>query len=106
MRRSYVAPFIDMFCMMAYVCCIDMRTTLIINDELLTAAKHRAAERNCSVSAIVNEALRSVLSGKRSEGDAPPFQVPKYRGKGGVVDTLPADFDDLNSRDELESFRG
>jgi Arc/MetJ family transcription regulator len=106
MRRSNEMPSIDMFCMMAYICSIIMRTTLIINDELLKAAKHRAAERKCSVSAIVNEALRTTLGEKRSGGDAPQFQMPKYRGTGDVIDTPPAAFDALVSQDELETLRG
>ena len=35
-----------------------MRTTLILNEELVAYAKKTAADKQCSLSAVVNDALR------------------------------------------------
>lgn len=43
-----------------------MRTTLDINDELLRMAKKRAADDGSPLKSIVEEALRTFLSGKSS----------------------------------------
>jgi Bacterial antitoxin of type II TA system, VapB len=69
---------------------IRMRTTLIIDDGLLRQAKRRAAERNLTVSDVVNEALRASLDRPRQA--APPFSMVTYgRGAQGVHHE-PADF--------------
>lgn len=81
-----------------------MRTTLIINDSLLASAKKLAAERQCSLSAVVNDALRCALDRPIASENGPPFQMPQYRGAGPVTDTLPAELEELNSDDELETF--
>lgn len=81
-----------------------MRTTLIINDSLLASAKKLAAERQCSLSAVVNDALRCALNRPTANENAPPFQMPRFRGVGPVTDTLPAELEDLSSDDELETF--
>ena len=75
---------------------ILMRTTLIIDDSLLRQAKRRAAERNVTVSDVVNDALRASL--ERPPQAAPPFSMVTYgRGAPGVHHE-PADF-----HDELEA---
>jgi len=38
-----------------------MRTTLTIKDSILEAAKRRALEKRCTVSAVVEDALRACL---------------------------------------------
>jgi len=40
---------------------ISMRTTVIIEDDVLRQAKHVAADRNVTVSDLVNDALREAL---------------------------------------------
>jgi len=60
-----------------------MRTTLTISDELLIEAKRIAAEMRCTLSEVVNSALRSALKrGARQEGPKIPFEMPTYGRKG------------------------
>ena len=82
-----------------------MRTTLVINDELLAEAKKRAADRKSNVSAIVNEALRMAL--KAEEAGVPPtvFQMPTYRpGRGAVADTFPEELIDMVATEEIGGY--
>ncbi|MFV2062122.1 MAG: type II toxin-antitoxin system VapB family antitoxin [Chloroflexota bacterium] len=67
-----------------------MRTTLVLDDLLLRRAKRRAADRNMTVSELVNEALREVLD--RAEPVAPPFSMVKYGQGSGQVRHEPAEF--------------
>ena len=68
---------------------IRMRTTLILDDALLRQAKRRAAERDVTVSDLVNEALRESLG--RTMPEPPPFSMVTY-GKGSArVRHEPAD---------------
>ncbi len=69
---------------------IRMRTTLILDDELLRRAKRRAVERNLTVSDIVNEALREVF-GRRAPA-ARPFSMTTYGTSGRRVRHEPPDF--------------
>jgi hypothetical protein len=69
---------------------IWMRTTLIIDDALLREAKHRAAERDMSVSEVVNEALREAF--RASPEARPPFSMITYGPRDRSVAHLPADF--------------
>lgn len=62
---------------------IRMRTTLVLDDALLKRARQRAAERDLTVSDVVNEALRQALS--RPEAAAPPFSMVTYGGGGPTV---------------------
>lgn len=67
-----------------------MRTTLVIDDALLRQAKRRAAERDLTVSDVVNEALRE--SFRQSAPAAPPFSFVTYGDTGARVRHEPADF--------------
>ena len=67
-----------------------MRTTLVIEDALLRQAKRRAAERDLTVSDVVNEALRE--SFRQASTVAPPFSFVTYGGAGRRVGHEPADF--------------
>lgn len=71
-----------------------MRTTLILNDELATAAKRLAADRRTSLSQLVNDALRRELeSPARTHA---PLAIPVFGGTGGDhPDTSPAELDAL-----------
>lgn len=83
-----------------------MRTTLIINDELLAEAKKRAADRKSNVSAIVNEALRMVLKADSESGVERAFQMPTYRpARFEVKDTSPEELDELLVAEEAEAYR-
>lgn len=82
-----------------------MRTTLILNDELVEMAKKRAAERQTSLSALVNEALRASFKDTPAKEDLPPFQVLTYSpGDKGKVDTSPQAFYDLMVAEESEPY--
>jgi hypothetical protein len=84
-----------------------MRTTLVINDELFISAKKLAAERGCSMSAMVNEALRNLV--ERQDPDSkerPEFRIPTFEGKGKVVDSQPVELTELSEEQELAPFKG
>jgi hypothetical protein len=69
---------------------ICMRTTLVLDDTLLRQAKRRAAERNLTVSDVVNEALRDSFG--RPVLAAPPFTMATYGTLGRRVRHEPSDF--------------
>ena len=73
-----------------------MRTTLVLDDALLRRARRRAAERNVTVSDIVNEALRALLD--HSQPTAPPFAMVDLRPRSPPVRHEPADFESSTSR--------
>ena len=69
---------------------ICMRTTLVLDDELVRQAKHRAAEGRLTLSDVVNQALRETLG--RAAPAAPPFSMITYGRAGRIVRHEPADF--------------
>ena len=68
-----------------------MRTTLVLDDALLRQAKRRAAERDLTVSDVVNEALRESFRDAPRDA-APPFALVTYGQGGRRVRHEPADF--------------
>lgn len=83
-----------------------MRTTLVIDDELMMSAKKLAAERGCSVSAVVVDALRGLLDKEDAAGPLAPFRLPVFGEAGGrIVDTPVGDFQALAEDGELDRFR-
>lgn len=69
---------------------ICMRTTLVLDDTLFRQAKRRAAERNVTLSDVVNEALReSFRSPARA---AAPFSMTTYGRAEKRVHHEPSDF--------------
>ena len=83
-----------------------MRTTLILNDELVTEAKRRAADRRTSLSAVVNEALRKALHATAESGSATGFSIPTYRPRTGpCLDTPPAELHDLLAAEDSSPYR-
>ena len=83
---------------------IRMRTTLIIDDELLKQAKLRAAEWNQTVSDVVNNALRECLT--RSAPATTPFSLITYGRTAKRVHHEPTDFEaslEQEDRDRLRS---
>jgi len=69
---------------------IWMRTTLVLDDVLLRQAKRRAAERDMSVSDVVNEALRDAF--RKAPQTAPPFSMITYGPTDRRVMHQPEDF--------------
>ena len=73
-----------------------MRTTLILNDELLDEARRQAAEGRVSLSAVINEALRRGLRSVPAEPGALAFSMPTFRPASGPQrDTSPEALHDL-----------
>jgi hypothetical protein len=58
-----------------------MRTTIDINDPLLTEAKTLAAQRGVSLKTLIEEALRERLHG-RGAGERVAEPLPTYSGAG------------------------
>ncbi|MEY3000301.1 MAG: hypothetical protein RL648_515, partial [Verrucomicrobiota bacterium] len=46
-----------------------MRTTLILNDDLVAEAKRRAADQGQSLSSVVNDALRKIFQQAPEKGN-------------------------------------
>jgi Arc/MetJ-type ribon-helix-helix transcriptional regulator len=67
-----------------------MRTTLVLDDDLVRQVKQRAARRNLTVSEVVNEALREFL--KRPVAAAPPFTMVTYGRAARTARHEPPDF--------------
>lgn len=78
---------------MSSVCMLDpVRTTLVLDDALLLQAERRAAERNLTLSDVVNEALRDALRSPRTT--APSSAMVTYGHDHPRVDHEPSDFAD------------
>jgi hypothetical protein len=58
-----------------------MRTTLILDDQLLRQAKAHAAETGSSLTRLVQDALREKLH-RPQVAHAPPLRLRTFRGKG------------------------
>ena len=83
---------------------IRMRTTLIIDDDLLRQAKLRAAEWNQTVSDVVNNALRESLG--RPTPAAAPFSLITYGRRSSTrLDHQPADFDAVFEQEDRDRLR-
>jgi hypothetical protein len=60
-----------------------MRTTLSIDDQLLKKAKRLSIDRQCTLGAVVEEALRLSLEKKpSSDSEKASRPLKTYRGKG------------------------
>jgi hypothetical protein len=67
-----------------------MRTTLVLDDELLRQAKKRAAALNLTVSDVVNRALRDSLMEEAKV--AAPFSMVTFGRARDLVHHEPAEF--------------
>ena len=74
-----------------------MKTTLDINDALLTAAKTAAAQQRTTLTRLVEEGLQLRLRRQRTPAKA--VRLPVYRGKGGLMPGL----DGLRNKDLLDA---
>jgi len=60
-----------------------MRTTVRLDDVLLAEAKKCAADRNTSLTAVIEDALREVLSRKSPVAPVKgKFSLPTFKGRG------------------------
>lgn len=63
-----------------------MKTTLDLNDALLTRAKTLAAQQRTSLTRLIEEGLQLRLRAQRTR--AKRVCLPVYRGKGGLAPGL------------------
>mgnify|MGYP005848454441 CR=1 FL=1 len=84
-----------------------MRTTLILNDDLVMEAKKRAASQGLTLSAVVEAALRGALQKNGAEClQEAQFSLPTYRPAKFVPHGLsPAEIYALQADDELSGFQ-
>jgi len=80
-----------------------MRTTLILDDELLHEAKKRAADAGLSLSELVNRALRDTLGAP--EPEAPPFEMITYGQAGPTVRHEPGELAEELELEDAASLR-
>jgi len=59
-----------------------MRTTITICDDLLKHARRAALERSCTLSTIVEEALRKALAASVPPSSSRPTRLATFRGRG------------------------
>lgn len=62
-----------------------MKTTLDINDSLLTHAKALAAQQRTSLTRLIEEALRARLQGAAAPAKPTALRIPVIKGRGGLV---------------------
>lgn len=82
-----------------------MRTTITVDDSILSDLKQRAAERGTTVSRLIEESVRLALA-KPSESLALPedFELVTY-GRGGRFTQLDVDrTSSLLERDDMERY--
>ena len=82
---------------------IRMRTTLIIDDDLLRQAKLRAAEWKLTVSDVVNNALRECLG--RPVCPVAPFSLVTYGRSSKRAHHEPGEFDAALDQEDLDRLR-
>ncbi len=74
-----------------------MKTTLDLNDALLTRAKTLAAQQRTSLTRLIEEGLQLRL--RAQQMPAKRVRLPVYRGKGGLAPGL----DGLNNKAMLDA---
>ena len=86
----------DIFMSISYILC--MRTTIRIDDNLLTLAKKAALDSRSTLTAIIEDALKEKLFRKETKQDTKETKIMTLKGKG----LLPGvDLDDSSSLLEL-----
>ena len=63
---------------------IHMKTTLNIDDQVMTQLKQEAARQGKTMSELVETALRQLLRARRKVVELP--ELPTFRGGGTLVD--------------------
>jgi hypothetical protein len=61
-----------------------MKTTLNIDDSVMARLKREAARRRCTMSELVESALRLFLRSERGRRELPP--LPTFKSGGHLVD--------------------
>lgn len=65
-----------------------MRTTLNIDDQLLTQAKSLAAKEHLTLTRLIEEGLAMRLRTRAEEGERRAVKLPVFAGKGGLNETV------------------
>ncbi len=68
---------------------IWMKTTLNIDDSVMRRLKREAARRGCTMSDLMESALRLLLTAKDPAAPLPP--LPSFEGGGPLVDIADRD---------------
>ncbi len=66
-----------------------MKTTLSIDDSVITLLKREAARRGCTMSELVETALRRLLQEPKKKPSLPP--LPAFKSNGHLVDIADRD---------------
>jgi len=61
-----------------------MKTTLNIDDSVMALLKQEAAKRGCTMSELVESALRLLLKPRKGRPELPP--LPSFKSGGSLVD--------------------
>jgi len=83
-----------------------MRTTVRLDDQLLTKAKRLAAERGTTLTAIIEDSLRETFARRATHRRRSKFRFPTFRG-GGLqphvdLDDTAALLDLMEERDGID----
>lgn len=73
-----------------------MRTTVRLDDGLLARAKREATRRGITLTALIEQALQSILASSSKPGTQPQVDLPVCRAGGGAQPGV-----DLNNSAEL-----
>ena len=76
-----------------------VKTTLDLNDQLLTEAKALAARQRTSLTRLIEEGLQLRLRVETAATPRPRVRLPVFKGRGGLV----AGVDPLSNRSLLEA---
>jgi hypothetical protein len=68
---------------------IHMKTTLVIDDRVMSRLKQEAVRRRTTISALVEAALRRFLREQPARKDLP--ELPSFDGGGALVDVADRD---------------
>lgn len=79
-----------------------MRTTLIIDDDVAAAARHRAVSDGITLSALVTQALRATLQEGHAPPD-PPFSMVTWGGKGSSLHLDPGDLAAVLEQEDIDA---
>lgn len=67
-------------------------------------AKRVAAEKHTTLSAVVNDALRTTFTAGAAPRQASRFRMPVFRGEGDATDTSPAELARLVADDDIAPY--
>jgi len=67
----------------------NMKTTLNIDDSVMARLKREAAQRRCTMSELVESALRLLLRSQKKSAELPP--LPTFKSGGSLIDIADRD---------------